>query len=82
MIEHLEHKLLEFNESKILAYHPNRFIVYKCVNCNHIIFYNKDYANIYWKYEDGLDFNAANGYGQWGYSILTCNETIIKSLLE
>ena len=83
MIVHLDHKLIEF-ESKILLCFPGRFISYKCINCNHIIFFNNggSVPNIYWKYSDGSDFNVTNGYGIWIYSKLNCNETIIKDLLE
>lgn len=80
MIEFLEHKLIQF-DSKILIYQPHRFLSYKCINCNHILFCNIR-NSIYWKYPDGSDFKIENGYGNWNYIELTCSEEIIKGLLE
>lgn len=81
MINILNHILIPY-QSCIDEYGRNEFsvnfITYKCEKCNNIIFYYKR-GQIYWMYKNGLDFNMGDS---WFELTLTCEEQMIKNLLE
>jgi hypothetical protein len=78
MIKHLNHEL-EAYESNIKGKTRAEFDHFKCVKCNRIIFYYNVESN-YWGYDDGLDYVQTQS--DWSYLKLTCEEQMIKKLLE
>lgn len=74
------HKLVPY-PSNIHDGYLNKHLSYKCLKCNHIIFWSID-REIYWKYPKGIDYDKINDTGPWVELTLSCNEEIVKGLLE
>ena len=81
MIEYLNHELIECN-SFIHTKSPETYSSYKCIKCNNIIFrsINLKDRNAYWMYAGGKD--TYNTGIPWDWLKLTCEEEMIKKLLE
>lgn len=79
-LRHLNHDLIVFNDSNIINA-PTQYEAFKCKKCNRIIFYYKyRKQEIYWNYANGLDY--VDRWFGWQKLTLTCEEQLIKSLLE
>lgn len=78
MIEYLNHQLIAVNslESYSINIDLNYNTCYKCLVCNKLIFNNK-LIDKWWNFN-----NKTNNYFNWDYEFLTCEEGMIKKLLE
>lgn len=89
MIKHLNHELELSSKAEIdaasngrlLSNEDNRNIVYKCEKCGmFIMYYSKlisiSFGDFYWSYSND------NGRDAWEELILTCEEIIIKNIIE
>ncbi len=58
---------------------PDMYLAYSCLKCNKLIFFSI-YWQKYWSFHNQIDvnFNPIS----WEYLELTCNEVLIKTLLE
>lgn len=79
MIEYLSHHLVPFN-SKCQINEPESYIGFKCLKCNFIVNKTVDEINGYWIFNDGLDHY--NIKYSWRFLQLTCEQEMIKKLLE
>jgi len=83
MIEYLGHNLIVHDNDNIRNFWPGIRLIYKCSNCNHIIY--KIFGVIsdgYYHYPNGRDCDGEINYMNWELLTLTCNEEIVKGLLE
>lgn len=83
MIKYLNHELIEFKP----PYLTDEYIFFKCSKCDKFIFRTIDKEtnelDWYWMYKDGV-FKIPNIGDdiEWDFLGLTCEESVIKRLLE
>jgi len=84
-IINLNHKLIETDFLK----NDKEYLSFKCTKCNSTIFYTLDQPNeeeksLWWMYNNGAEIipNELKPDHPWHFLELTCEEQVIKKLLE
>jgi hypothetical protein len=80
MIKYLNHELIDLTSLKC----ERDYLPYICNKCNKVIFRTCLYADpdAYWMYKNGVCMVPNSNDIMWHFLTLTCEEEMIKDLLE
>lgn len=90
MIEYLGHNIIKCDSNINDSFNVNHttkddefYLLHKCNKCNKYVYSHPDLStNHFWMYGNGILRNKIVGDWRWHFLKLTCEEEIIKDMLE